>query len=115
MRYCIFGAAVPTAPAVAATDDSSSVELGLKFTPTTSGFVTGVRFYKDAGNTGTHVGSLWGADGSLLARATFGLVRRAATEMLEHGHFAFTADAIPHQELNRVFARGTEPTGTDRN
>lgn len=53
--------------------------------------------------------------GGSLTRAAFGLVRRAATEMLEHGRFDFTADAIPHPELNRVFERGTEPTGTDRN
>ena len=38
---------------------ASRVELGLRFTPTVDGFVTGVRFYKGAGNTGTHVGSLW--------------------------------------------------------
>ena len=29
--------------------------------PTSDGFVTGVRFYKGTGNTGTHVGSLWSA------------------------------------------------------
>jgi hypothetical protein len=31
----------------------------------------GVRFYKNAANTGTHTGSLWTADGTLLAKATF--------------------------------------------
>ena len=35
--------------------------------PTGDGFVTGVRFYKGTGNTGTHVGSLWSATGSRLA------------------------------------------------
>jgi hypothetical protein len=30
-----------------------------------------VRFYKSSANTGTHVGSLWTASGTLLARATF--------------------------------------------
>jgi hypothetical protein len=30
-----------------------------------------VRFYKAAANTGTHVGSLWDASGSLLAQVTF--------------------------------------------
>ena len=34
-----------------------AVELGLRFTPPTDGFVTGVRFYKGTGNTGTHIGS----------------------------------------------------------
>ena len=39
--------------------------------PTSAGFITGIRFYKGAGNTGTHVGSLWTRGGTLLARATF--------------------------------------------
>ena len=48
-----------------------AVELGVKFTADTSGFVTGVRFYKSAPNTGTHTGSLWSSTGTLLATANF--------------------------------------------
>ena len=33
--------------------------------------MTGIRFYKAAGNTGTHSGSLWTAGGTRLAQATF--------------------------------------------
>ena len=51
--------------------DSSSVELGVKFTADTGGSITGIRFYKAAANTGTHIGSLWTAGGTLLASATF--------------------------------------------
>ncbi|MGP0050583.1 MAG: DUF4082 domain-containing protein, partial [Solirubrobacteraceae bacterium] len=51
--------------------DSSSVELGVKFTADSSGSVTGIRFYKAATNTGTHIGSLWTAGGTLLASGTF--------------------------------------------
>ena len=36
-----------------------------------SGYITGVRFYKYSDNTGTHTGSLWSADGTLLATGTF--------------------------------------------
>ena len=36
-----------------------------------TGSITGVRFYKDAANTGTHTGSLWTSTGTLLATATF--------------------------------------------
>ena len=36
-----------------------------------NGSITGIRFYKGAGNTGTHVGSLWTASGTKLATATF--------------------------------------------
>ena len=32
---------------------------GVKFRTTQAGSITGIRFYKGAGNTGTHVGSLW--------------------------------------------------------
>jgi hypothetical protein len=51
--------------------DGNSVELGVRFRSDVDGAVTGLRFYKAATNTGTHVGSLWAPDGSLLARATF--------------------------------------------
>ena len=58
-------------PAVVGAADTSALELGVRFTPSVNGFVTGVRFYKGAGNTGTHRGSLWTAAGSLLTTATF--------------------------------------------
>jgi hypothetical protein len=53
------------------TSDKSSVELGVRFRSDTNGTVTGVRFYKGAGNTGTHTGKLWTNSGTLLATATF--------------------------------------------
>ncbi|MGN8244871.1 DUF4082 domain-containing protein [Cellulomonas soli] len=64
----IYGQSVPV---VAAVDDSSAVELGLKFTPQVSGFVTAIRFYKGPGNGGTHQGRLWSAAGATLASVTF--------------------------------------------
>ena len=51
--------------------DSSSVELGVTFTPAADGTITGVRFYKTPDNTGTHTGTLWNANGSQLATGTF--------------------------------------------
>ena len=39
--------------------------------PSVDGYVTGVRFYKSALNTGTHVGSLWSSTGTRLATGTF--------------------------------------------
>jgi hypothetical protein len=51
--------------------DGSSVNLGVKFAAATAGYVTGVRFYKSAANTGTHTAALWAADGTQLATATF--------------------------------------------
>ncbi|WP_367319226.1 DUF4082 domain-containing protein [Streptomyces sp. HUAS ZL42] len=53
------------------TGDPNSLELGTRFQSSVSGWITGVTFYKGAGNTGTHTGSLWSADGTLLASGTF--------------------------------------------
>ena len=63
----------PGAPAGAVeASDASPANLGVQFRASTGGFVTGVRFYKTAGNTGSHVGSLWSSTGTLLATGTFG-------------------------------------------
>jgi Domain of unknown function (DUF4082) len=51
--------------------DSSAVELGLRFRAEINGYITGVRFYKGATNTGTHIGNLWTNAGTLLATTTF--------------------------------------------
>jgi Domain of unknown function (DUF4082)/Concanavalin A-like lectin/glucanases superfamily/Fibronectin type III domain/Viral BACON domain/Bacterial Ig domain len=51
--------------------DPSPVEVGVRFKADLDGTVTGVRFYKAAANTGTHIGNLWSSNGTLLARATF--------------------------------------------
>ncbi|WP_405143782.1 DUF4082 domain-containing protein [Sphaerisporangium sp. NBC_01403] len=60
-----------SAPVNASNNDSSSVELGVKFTAEMDGTITGIRFYKSAQNTGTHVGNLWSSTGTLLATGTF--------------------------------------------
>jgi hypothetical protein len=49
----------------------SPVELGVRFRADVAGYVTGVRFYKAALNTGTHVANLWSPTGTRLATATF--------------------------------------------
>ncbi|WP_084176317.1 DUF4082 domain-containing protein [Actinokineospora spheciospongiae] len=59
------------APANPSANDLSAVELGTKFTAQTDGYVRGVKFYKGAGNTGTHTGTLWTASGQKLATGTF--------------------------------------------
>lgn len=60
--------AIPTNPS---DPDTGSVELGVKFRSDVDGQVTGIRFYKGTGNTGTHIGNLWTAAGANLARVTF--------------------------------------------
>ncbi len=58
-------------PATLADSDTAAVELGVKFSSSVAGSVTGVRFYKGPSNRGTHTGSLWTASGTRLARGTF--------------------------------------------
>jgi len=58
-------------PAVPLENDGSAIELGFKFRSTQNGYITGIRFYKGAGNSGTHIGHLWSNTGTMLAEATF--------------------------------------------
>ena len=67
----IWGNAITPATANKDSGDGHAVTLGVKFTTELAGTITGIRFYKAATNTGTHVGSLWSANGTLLASATF--------------------------------------------
>ena len=60
-----------TVPSNSSVADPSAVELGVKFRVDVAGFITGIRFYKGSGNTGTHIGSLWSSGGQRLATATF--------------------------------------------
>ena len=74
--------------------DTGATEIGTKFHSDTSGFITGLRFYKTSGNTGTHIGRLWTAGGTQLAQATFsgesgyrlaaGQLRRAGGDQRQH-------------------------------
>ena len=59
--------AAPTNPSE---NDSSAVEVGVRFQSTVGGTVTGIRFYKGTGNTGTHIGNLWSNTGGTTPLAT---------------------------------------------
>jgi len=60
-----------TKPQTVDSGDGTPSELGVKFTSSQNGFITGIRFYKSAANTGTHVGNLWTSSGTLLGSAAF--------------------------------------------
>ena len=64
----LFGNTVPATPDAG---DASAVEVGVRFSSSEDGYITGVRFYKASANTGTHTGSLWTSAGALLATGTF--------------------------------------------
>lgn len=64
----IFGGVQPT---VSSSTDPHPVELGVRFESQTPLAIEGIRFFKGAKDTGTHVGHLWNSEGTLLASATF--------------------------------------------
>jgi hypothetical protein len=67
--YTVFGQQTPLTPD---SSDGSSVELGVRLVPSQDGFISGVRFFKSAANTGSHTGSLWSSTGVRLATVAFG-------------------------------------------
>jgi hypothetical protein len=58
-------------PEIVNWNDSSSVEVGVRFQSAALGKVKGIRFYKGPLNRGPHVGRLWTADGVLLSEVAF--------------------------------------------
>jgi hypothetical protein len=63
----IFGSATPTQ----VLDATGGWEVGTVFTTDDTVLVTGFRFYKASGETGTHTVNLWTSDGTKLAFKTF--------------------------------------------
>ncbi|MBB2940424.1 hypothetical protein FB565_000128 [Actinoplanes lutulentus] len=66
--HTIFGKRTPVNTT---NSDGGAVELGVRFKPEVDGRITGIRFYKGEGNTGTHTGTLWNNVGDKLGTATF--------------------------------------------
>ena len=60
-----------TVPGTLDAGADNQVELGVKFKADTDGLINGIRFYKSANNTGTHIGDLWDTSGNLLGTVTF--------------------------------------------
>ncbi len=68
----IFSGTQPVQPTASIfKNDGSALALGVKFSTSSNGYITGLRFYKAIGNTGTHIGQLYTLSGTLLAEATF--------------------------------------------
>jgi len=54
-------------PANPSVTDGQPITLGVKFQSQIDGYIVGLRFYKGANNTNTHVGNLWTVGGGNLA------------------------------------------------
>ena len=60
-----------TTPDVSDGGDRDATTVGVKFTSSVNGYIKGLRYYRDAANTGTHVGKLWAINGTELSSLTF--------------------------------------------
>ncbi|OYD99133.1 Ig domain-containing protein group 1 domain-containing protein [Nostoc sp. 'Peltigera membranacea cyanobiont' 213] len=58
-------------PSIANATDNSPYELGMKFSSAKGGRISAIRFWKAPSETGTHIGKIWTATGTLLASVTF--------------------------------------------
>lgn len=58
-------------PTVAVDPDRVPVELGIRFSPERSGSVTALQYYQGSATTDVTSATLWSADGTVLARASF--------------------------------------------
>jgi hypothetical protein len=67
----IFTNQTPVAPTDNDHQPTVGQEVGVRFTTSVPGFITGVRFYKTTGNSGTHTGELYDNAGNRLAQAVF--------------------------------------------
>jgi hypothetical protein len=65
----ILGTANPSR--LASHTDANGVEVGTRFTATSDGSATAMRFWKEQGAAAPHTGTLWNAQGKKLAGATF--------------------------------------------
>ena len=97
------------------------MNLGVQFQASSSGFITGVRFYKDSDNTGSHIGSLWSSTGTLLASGTFSGETASGWQELDFstpggGHGGYhVCGLLPHQcRALRVHAERAGVGGDER-
>ncbi|WEJ59332.1 DUF4082 domain-containing protein [Devosia sp. FJ2-5-3] len=58
-------------PQTVSVNDPNGVNLGMKFTSSQAGFITGAKFYKGPNNIGPHEATLWSSTGTNLGRVTF--------------------------------------------
>src|SRR5439155_17024134 len=58
-------------PTQTSLNDGSPLEVGVKFTSSVAGQITGLKFYRSASDTGRDLLDLWSAAGKKLASATF--------------------------------------------
>jgi hypothetical protein len=126
-------------------NDPSNNNIGVQFTANAAGSISGIRFFKEPDDTGSHTGYLWSAGGALLASGTFTGESTTGWEQLTFatpvpvtagttyiasyststGHYAFTDEGLsspvtngPLTAVQGVYAYGSAgqfPTSTYQN
>lgn len=66
------------------------IEVGFRFQTNQTGYISGIRFYKVAGMTGTHTASLWDKFGNRIAQATFSSESAAGWQQVNFSPVAVT-------------------------
>ncbi len=89
--------------------DTDAATLGVQFRPSSNGYIAGVRFYKEADNTGTHTGSLWSSTGTLLATGTFSNETASGWQELD-----FSVPGAGHRRGPRMWRRISPAPGIRR-
>ncbi|MGV8849609.1 MAG: DUF4082 domain-containing protein [Propionibacteriaceae bacterium] len=93
------------APVTPTLENGSALTLGLKLTPTVDGYITGLRYWRVASNTGTHTGKLYAANGSVLASVTF-------VDGAQGWQQALFSSPVPVTAGTAYFATYYSPNGT---
>jgi len=122
------------APNRTSVDTDGGREVGTRFTVDTDGLVNRFRFWKAAGESGTHTARLWTTSGTLLASATFsnetssgwqevsgGTAIAAGTyvvsvntnvQMVKTAMYFDTAGAISHDDIYANLSYHGQPAGS---
>ena len=93
-------------PTLLEVKDGVPLTLGVRFASSVEGNITGIRFYKAAGNTGAHTGTLFTAAGQQLATITF------TNETTAGWQTATFSQPVPITANTEYVAAYTTPTGT---
>ena len=97
-----------TQPSQGDSGDRDAVTLGLKFSPTTNGYIKGLRYWRDASNTGTHTGTLYSVERAAPRRPD---VRRQRHRLADGERSRATCRSRPGTTYVAAYYA---PTGTTR-
>lgn len=75
-------------------NQAGGIEVGMRFKADQAGYISGARFYKVSGMTGTHTASLWDNMGNRIAQAIFTSESPTGWQQINFSPVAITANTI---------------------